>query len=344
MGKKILLLVVAGLLWVQGMTSALADKGGVTRFATLPSGPGHPEGIAADQQGNIYVATFEFSGTNLIHIFRATNGQLLDSIPLPGVVPLGLAFDTLGNLYVADFGNGNVLQLSPPFTHTSTPSAAFPVCGGASTGCGLNAMTFDAAGDLYVSDSFGGKIFKIDLPGGSVSTFAEHDLLTPGSHGFPGFGANGLAFSSDGADLFVANTADDRVLKVHVSDKAVSVFAESINGADGILFDGSGQLWVAANQADEIVALNGNGRIVDRRGSFEGIGPDGAVKGLLFPASIVLSKGSLFVTNLALALTPAVGDEPEEDVTVFTISRIPLSGHEAASSRAATASARRRAK
>jgi sugar lactone lactonase YvrE len=324
MGKKILLLVLTGLLWFQGKTPALADKGGVTRFATLPQGPGHPEGIAADQQGNIYVATFEFSGTNVIHIFRATNGQLLDSIPLPGVIPLGLAFDTLGNLYVADFGNGNVLQLSPPFTHSST---VFSVCGGASAGCGLNAMTFDAAGDLYVSDSFGGKVFKIDLPGGGISTFVDDDLLKPGSHGFPGFGANGLAFSSDGKYLLVANTADDRILKVDVASKKVDVFAESINGADGILFDGNGHLWVAANQADEIVALNGNGRVVDRRGSFEGIGPDGAVKGLLFPASIVLSKGSLFVTNLALALTEATGDEPEEDVTVFTVSRIPLSGH-----------------
>jgi hypothetical protein len=30
------------------------------------------------------------------------------------------------------------------------------------------------------------------------------------------------------------------------------------------------------------------------------------------------------VTNLALPLTPAVGDEPEEDVTTYTVSRIPL--------------------
>jgi hypothetical protein len=30
------------------------------------------------------------------------------------------------------------------------------------------------------------------------------------------------------------------------------------------------------------------------------------------------------VTNLALALTPAEGDEPEEDVTTFTVSRIEL--------------------
>src|SRR5207249_5766418 len=103
------------------------------------------------------------------------------------------------------------------------------------------------------------------------------------------------------------------ILKVNVAaNKAVSPFAESVNGADGILFDGSGRLWVAANQADEVVALGTNGRVVERRGSFEGIGPDGAAKGLLFPASIVLSNGSLFVTNLALVLI-GNGSEPEAD-------------------------------
>jgi hypothetical protein len=65
---------------------------------------------------------------------------------------------------------------------------------------------------------------------------------------------------------------------------------------------------------------------VARLGSFEGIGRDGAPKGLLFPASPVIVGDELFVTNLAIALTPAVGDEPEEDVTRWTVSRIKLPG------------------
>jgi sugar lactone lactonase YvrE len=326
MRKTTLVFSILGLLWLGAAMPLRADEGGVVRFATLPqNSPGHPEGIAADARGNIYVASFEFSGPNVIYIFQS-NGRLQDVIPLPGALPLGMLFDGSGKLYVADFGNGRVLQFSPPFNHNSTPSKVISVCGGASVGCGLNALTFDAAGSLYVSDSFGGNIFKVILPAGTVSVFVNHDLLTPGSHGFPPFGANGLAFSADGNSLFVANTADDRILKVDVSTKAVSSFAESINGADGILFDEQGRLWVAANQGDEVVALNANGRVVERRGSFDGIGPDGAPKGLLFPASLVISNGSLFVTNLALALTGGPS-EPEADVTTFTVSRIPLGGH-----------------
>ena len=296
----------------------------VERFATLPKpGPGFPEGIAADADGNIYVATFDFTQTNNLYVFRR-NGRLRTTIPLPGAAPLGLAFSAAGDLYVADFGNGNVLKFAPPFTSGSTPVATFAVCGGAGGSCGLNAFAFDAAGNLYVSDSFGGKVFKIVLPAGTVSTFVSHDLLTPGSHGFPPFGANGLAFNAAGTHLFIANTADDRILRYEIATGTLSTFAESINGADGIAFDHHGRLWVAANQADEIVALNSRGRVVERRGSFKGIDHDGAVKGLLFPASIVISRGDIYVTNLALPLTPAEGDEPEEDVTTYTVSRIEL--------------------
>ena len=329
---RTLLLTLFTLLWLGGTVPSVTahdddgdDRdGGVVRFATLPKpGPGFPEGIAADRAGNIYVATFDFTQTNNIYVF-GSNGRLKTTIPVPNTAPLGLDFSQHGELYVADFLNGNVLKFEPPFESSSTPSKKFPVCGGVAAGCALNAITFDAAGDLYVSDSFGGQVFKIALPSGTLTTFVADPLLTPGSHGFPPFGANGLAFSADESQLFIANTADDRILKYDVAKKTVTIFAESINGADGIAFDHRGRLWVCANQADELVALNAKGRIVERRGSFRGIAHDGAAKGLLFPASLVFSRGSIYVTNLALPLTDAEGDEPEEDVTTYTVARIPL--------------------
>ena len=302
---------------------ALSDAGGVVRFATLPAGPGHPEGIAADSAGRIFVATFDFVQPNVIHIFDR-NGHLDATISLPaGVLPLGLEFQA-GKLYVANFSGGSILRYSPPFNSGSVPDRDFPVCGGAGAGCGLNAITFDKSGDLYVSDSFGGNVFKLDLPAGTVSTFVTDEQLRPGSHGFPPFGANGLAFDRGEVNLYVANTADDRILKVNVATRAVTSFAESINGADGILFDSKGRLWVAANQGDHVVALNANGRVIEQVGAFEGIGNDGAAKGLIFPASIVISGGFVYVTNAALALTANIGDEPEEDVTTFTVSRFRL--------------------
>jgi len=317
------LLAILGLACVLAAPAA-ADKGGVVRFGTLPAnGPGFPEGLAADVQGNIYVATFDFGvDPNLVYVF-GINGRVRDVIPLPaGVVPLGLAFDANGDLWVADFAGGSLLRYAG-----ASLQAVFPICAGAGANCGLNAIAFDAGGDVYVSDSFGGNIFRLDPTSGASATFFSDASLLP--NGFPPFGANGLAFDAAGANLYIANTATDRVLKLGIapdgSPTTLTVFAENIDGADGIMFDANGRLWVAANQADEVVALDGSGQVVDRVGSFEGILPDGSVKGLLFPASIAISRGSLYVTNLAL---PLIGTgEPEADVSTYTVSRIPLQRH-----------------
>jgi DNA-binding beta-propeller fold protein YncE len=189
-----------------------------------------------------------------------------------------------------------------------------------------NGLAFDAAGNLYFSDSFQGAIFRIaNAPGCAapcaVATVSHDPLL--GTAGFPPFGANGLAFAPDGKTLFIANTGDNRVLAMDVASASVAVFAESVHGADGLLFDASsGLLWAAANQGDELVALEGRGRAVLKVGDFGGLDRDGTPRGFLFPASLVTLDGFMYVTNLALPLTPAVGDEPEEDVRHWNVMRL----------------------
>ena len=189
-----------------------------------------------------------------------------------------------------------------------------------------NALAFDSAGNLYVSDSFQGAIFRIDAVGNCSAcpvTTVKHDGLLA-TAGFPPFGANGIGLSGDEAVLYVTNTGDDRILMLDLTTWDLEVFAESINGADGIALDKTGLLWVAANQADHIVALNADGRVIAKLGEFLGIGRDGSARGLLFPASIVIQGTWLYTTNLALPLTPAAGDEPEENISKFTVSRIKI--------------------
>ena len=73
--------------------------------------------------------------------------------------------------------------------------------------------------------------------------------------------------------------------------------------------------------------LNDSGRVIAKLGDFLGIRGDGSPRGLLFPASLVIVDDKIFVTNLALPLTMTKGDEPEEDVTRYTISRIDIPRH-----------------
>ena len=46
------------------LTAHAWDRGEVQRFATLPAGQAHPEGLTVDRDGNVYVTTFDVSKTS----------------------------------------------------------------------------------------------------------------------------------------------------------------------------------------------------------------------------------------------------------------------------------------
>ncbi len=107
------------------------------------------------------------------------------------------------------------------------------------------------------------------------------------------------------------------------------MFVNSINGADGLIIDSNDNIWVAANQADEIVVLDPTGRVIAKLGDFGGINSSGAPIGLLFPASPVFSPDgtTLYVTNLALDLRLFGIPQPVDtqwaaQVTTYTVSKI----------------------
>jgi len=348
--------MTAGPAIADGHSNRLFIDRDVDTFAVLPDGVRFPEGITANPaNGDIYVATFD--GGNQNKLLRYNRRGTLVATRDFGITPLlGLEFDRAHNkVYVLNVGDfvgaeSKIQRIAADFNSTTPIEdvAVIPKVG--APGQRLvpkgdnsvdtiifgdnarvpNAMVFDSAGNLYVSDSFQGAIFKIanvascSKPCRADDPPFSHDplLATPG---FPPFGANGLAFNKEETVMFIANTGDDRVLSLDMGTRAVTVLAESLNGADGLVFDNeSGLLWVCTNQADEVVALNANGRIVAKLGEFRGISQNGTPEGLLFPASPVIVGDEIFVTNLAIALTPAVGDEPEEDVKHWTISRMRL--------------------
>jgi sugar lactone lactonase YvrE len=318
------------------------NRSPATTFAALPAGATTPEGIAVDSSGNVYVSTLGFpdsgpAATGQVVVF-APNGTMLRNLTVTGASPhlLGLAFHpTTHQLLVLDFGAGTVLNVDPQ-TGQATVFANIGATGGVCsstpglcpTAPGLNALTFDAAGNVYISDSFNGFIWRTDSLGGGVVVWASGPLLQ--TTGVPPFGANGLAFNNAGTALFVANTGNDSVVKIPVSGGvagAASVLAYSINGADGLIIDESDNIWVCANQSDEIVVLDPTGKVIAKLGDFNGIDNQGAARGLLFPASLVFSGNFVLVTNLALDLgtvfgLPTVDSQWAAQVTTYTVSKI----------------------
>src|SRR5438270_8468764 len=282
-------------------------RGSVQTFAVLPEGTPKVEGLTVSDDGNVYVTTFDPTGPAApakLFVFRE-NGTLLRSVTIAGSskATLGLGFNPVTHqLLVIDFGAGKVLNVNP---HTGNSSVFMTATGNS----GLNALTFDQSGNVYVSDSFQGIIWKTGPHGGAGTVWKQDPLLT--TTGTPPFGANGIAFNRARNAMFVANTGNDTLVQIAVSNVggtltagAATVFTNSINGADGIVLDANDNIWVAANQADEIVVVDPTGKAIAKLGDFNGV-EKGVTQGLLFPASPAFSKDGqwLFVTNLELDLT-----------------------------------------
>jgi sugar lactone lactonase YvrE len=308
-----------------------SNRAAAELFAVLPNGATGPEGLAIGPDGNVFVATFGFNaagavnGPGQLYIF-SPEGKLLRNVPVQNSSShlLGIGFQPqTGALLVIDFGAGEVLQVDP----ISGASSVFMTVTGAS---GLNAMTFDSEGNVYVSDSFQGIIWKTGPNGGPGTVWVSDPLLT--TTGVPPFGANGIEFNHAQTTLFVANTGNDTIVQIPVSNGtpgAPSVFVNSINGADGIAIDSHNNLWVAANQSDEINVINPTGKLLARLGDFEGVDRRGLPHGLLFPASPAFSQDGKFllVTNLALdlrviGLPQSVDSQWCAQVRHYTVSRI----------------------
>lgn len=311
--------------------AAAWNRSPATQFATLPGGTAHPEGITADASGTLYVADFDVSGKtsvgNIVVFDR--NGRWLRTLQIAkgSALLLGIAFNPVsGDLLVCDLGKSQVLRVNPQ-TGDSSVFTTIPGAGGP------NALAFDTAGNVYISDSFQKTIWRAPV-GGAVNPdpWVVDDLLA--TDGFPGFGANGIAFNHAQTALFVANTGNDTVVRIPLPNGPSGtpgkpeVFVNSINGADGLIVDADDNVWVAANQADEIVVVNPAGRAIAKLGDFDGIDRQGAPVGLLFPASLVMVGNFIYVTNLSLDLEHAFKTPPAVDsawaaqVKRHTIARI----------------------
>ena len=331
---RVAALALATLL-VPGIASAW-DRGRVRTFAVLPPGSSGPEGLEVDRSGNVYVTGFGFTsggsatGQGVLTVFN-DRGHLIRQVSVSGSSAhlLGLRFHPkTGALLVNDFGAGQVLEVNPQ-TGSSTVFMTVPASLPHPSGAGLNDITFDKAGNVYVSDSFQGIVWKTSQTGGVGAIWVDDPLLR--TTGVPPFGANGLRFNHGETALFVANTGDDTVIKIPVSGGAAgkaTVFANSINGADGLIVDDQDNLWVAANQGDEIVVVDPTGKAIAKLGDFGGAVRNGQPEDFLFPASLRFSGKDLLVTNLALDLRlfnlsfASVDSQWCAQVTRYTISRI----------------------
>jgi hypothetical protein len=160
-----------------------------------------------------------------------------------------------------------------------------------------------------VSDSFNGTIWKIPPQGGSFSAWLTDPLLGPGTGLTPPFGANGVEFSNDFSTMYVANTAFHQIIQIPVTHNngalvagTPSILTTGINAPDGILVDRKGNIWICANQEDEIVVIDPKGgtnplngqkipKVIAELGDFGGIDENRHRPGLFVPGEPGVQPG-----------------------------------------------------
>ncbi len=170
-----------------GKVSTIAGNGTKTYSgddaAATDAGISDVHGIAADGNGNVYIADTSNSRVRKIDskgVITTFAGDGTPGFSGDGAAaskakvwfPAGLALDSAGNLYVADYGNSTVRKIAASggtiSTIAGTGSWGFSGDGGAANKATLGApgsVAVDAAGNVYIGDSANNNIRKVSTDG-----------------------------------------------------------------------------------------------------------------------------------------------------------------------------------
>jgi sugar lactone lactonase YvrE len=166
--------------------------------------------------------------------------------------PVGIT-TTGTNLYVTDSGNNTIRRISITFNNVSTVAGSAGQSGlldGTASAARFNnpqGITTDGR-NLYVADSGNNTIRKIEIATEVVTTLAG----SAGNAGLAdGTGAaarfnNPKGITTDGANLYVADSGNNVIRKIEISTGSVTTIAGSAGGASGSS-DGTGSTALFAN-------------------------------------------------------------------------------------------------
>src|ERR1051326_273181 len=139
---------IAGSSGIGGLTDGL---GMISRFE-------FPSGIAADREGNFYVAD-SWNGA-IRKLTPAGTNWFVSTVSTNFSYPKGIAIDQAGNLFIADYDAKAIFRLKGGGTNWASESIF-----GAEHGVEPSWVAIDKEGNLYVTDSSGCYVEKISPSG-----------------------------------------------------------------------------------------------------------------------------------------------------------------------------------
>jgi gluconolactonase len=251
--------IAATVLIIFAFQFCLSQNESKIEFIKIADGLHFPEGPAWDGKGNLYVSSCY--GGYITRVSKNDIVRFIDSSSNSNIKQTnGLTVYKDGNIFACDYGFGAILKISP-----EGKSEIFIDGYDGKRFNRPNDLAFDDKGNLYFTDpkSYGkdildGRIFKVKIESKEV-TLLEDSLAFP----------NGIAFSSTGKELFVCESAHNRILTFKVDDNGLlsnkKVFAVMPDGdPDGLAFDIEGNLYVAHFGGGAIYVFFPNGGIKDK--------------------------------------------------------------------------------
>jgi trimeric autotransporter adhesin len=206
----------------------------------------HPEGVAADAAGNVYIADTldhavrKVTPDGVITTLAGTGnpGYSGDGGPAKQArlsLPRGVAVDASGNVYVADSGNNQVRRIDALGTITTVDT------GGALAD--PRGVAVDRAGNLYIADTGNHRVRRVS-PGSLVTTIAGDGTCCYSGDGGLALGAQlnqpwGLAVDANG-NVYVADAGNNaiRILAPVSAALAVSAVTNAASNLAGAVAPG----------------------------------------------------------------------------------------------------------
>ena len=216
----------------------------------------HPEGVAVDSTGNVYIAD---QNAGELEKIVAVNGRIPSTpsiVPLvTGVGPVAVAVDGAGNLYYEDAGYAELRELvAVGGSIASSPSSV-------TLASNINqaySLAVDAKGDVYFSS--GSVVEELVSVVGSIPSGATAVTLSAGFND-----PHGLAVDPVG-DVFVADSNNGAIKEIVAvngiipSNPQVITVATGFPGVGGLAIDADSNVYFAdfnGSAVRKILAVNG---------------------------------------------------------------------------------------
>lgn len=334
-------------------TSGYSGDGASATSAQLNA----PYGVALNAAGALYIADQNNQRIRLVQngnistvAGNGTAGYSGDGAKAEAAEiasPLGIAVDASNNYYIADYANGLIRKVTSSDV-ISTYAGNYAQGPGTNGDGGLataaqmfrvTAVAVDKSGNVYIADSGNNRIRKVDSSG-NISTFA--------GTGFGGFAGDGLTAKSAqlnaplgvavdaSGNLYIADTGNNRIRKVNVSNNLIGTLAGSstgfagdngpalqakLNRPIGVAVDAAGNVYIGdslnarvrkVTTAGVIVTIAGNGVA-----AYRGDGGPATSASLSAPSGVAVDKnGTVYVAdaqnNVVRMLAPPanIGNAP----------------------------------